>query len=203
MTLTRLMAILLLGAGGQPAPPSADHPGHPDLSGVWVLIGERAAAPGGFRRGPGGRQFPSAGGAEPGAEAAGPGRPSGLEELLRPKVRLDIAQADTVVTVKDDAGWLRYLLPNGKTMREELGQGGPAIVVSRWDKDKLVTERTLGSGILYRETYELDEKAGRLRVEVEFRSERMPKPLTMRREYEREGAGVQSSEFGESRCSRA
>jgi hypothetical protein len=111
---------------------------------------------------------------------------SGLGELLRPKRRLEIGQSDTVVTVKDEAGWLRYLLPNGRTMREELGQGGPAMVVSRWDKKRLVTERTLGGGIVYRETYEVDKKGGRLRLEVELRSARMPRPLRMRREYERE-----------------
>lgn len=186
-----LMVFLLAGAGAGagPAPLSADRPGHPDLSGVWILIEERAGGPGrpgGFRP-PGGRPFPGAGGAEPGAEErSGPERLSGLGELLRPKRRLEIGQSDTVVTVKDDAGWLRYLLPNGRTMREDLGQGGPAIVVSRWDRDRLVTERTLGGGIVYRETYEVDGKAGRLRLEVEFRSGRMPKPLKMRREYERE-----------------
>jgi hypothetical protein len=192
VTLTLLVAVLLLGTGVRPAPPSppsTDRTRHPDFSGVWVLIGERTGAPGGLRRGSGGRQFPGAGGVETGAEAAGPGRPSGLGELLRPKRRLEIEQSDTIVTVKDDAGWLRYLLPNDRAMREELGQGGPAIVVSRWDKNRLVTERTLAGGLVYRETYELDERAGRLRVEVEFRTARMPRPVRVGREYAREGPG--------------
>jgi hypothetical protein len=120
-------------------------------------------------------------GEEPGLRVASP-----LRELLRPKARLEITQGDTIVTVKDDAGWLRYLLPNGKTMREELGQGGPALVVSKWAGDRLVTERTLSGGAVYRETYRLDGKTGRLQLEVEFTTARMPKPVKTKREYERD-----------------
>ncbi len=114
--------------------------------------------------------------------------PPAFRELLRPKTTLEIAQPDTAVTVKDDAGWLRYLLPGKGAMREELGQGGPAVVESSWKKDRLVTERKMDTGETYREEYRLDEKTGRLLLDIEFSNPRSPRPLKMRRTYERPGS---------------
>ena len=105
--------------------------------------------------------------------------PPAFQELLRPKTSLEIAQPDTVVTVKDDAGWLRYLLPGKGTMREELGQGGPAVVESTWKKDRLVTERKMDTGEVYREEYRLDSKKDQLLLEIEFSTPRMQKPLKL------------------------
>lgn len=92
-----------------------------------------------------------------------------------------------MVTIRDDAGWLRYLMMAGKPMREELGQGGPAEVKSSWKTEKLVTERKFDAGGVYRETYSLDTKTGRLRLETDFRAEGMEQSMTRRRTYEREG----------------
>jgi len=112
--------------------------------------------------------------------------PPAFRELLRAKSRLEIARQDTVITVQDDAGWLRYLLPGKGTMREELGQGGPAVVESNWKKDRLVTERRMDSGELYREEYRLDTKKNQLLLDIEFSTPHMQKPLKIRRTYERE-----------------
>ena len=110
-----------------------------------------------------------------------------IRELLRSKSTLVIEQQDTLVSIRDDSGWLRYLLLSGKPMLEELGQGGPAVVKSSWKKAKLVTERKLGGGGVYRESYSLDPKTGRLRLETEFRGKGMDQSVKRSRTYEREG----------------
>ncbi len=163
------------------------------MMGVWVLqqaavsrgegIRSRTRGPGGIGGGGGG----SGGGEGRYGEGMGGGwMPPAFRELLRAKTSLEIAQPDTVVTVKDDSGWLRYLLPGKGTMREELGQGGPAVVESSWKKDRLVTERKMDTGERYREEYRLERKNGRLLLDIEFSTPRMQKSLKMRRTYERQ-----------------
>lgn len=110
----------------------------------------------------------------------------GLGELLRPKPHLTVTQTDTLLTVTDDAGWIRELIPSGERMREELGQGGPAEVETRWKGDKLIAERHLDEGGTYSETYELNRKTGRLSLTVSFKTTRMQRALSGIRIYDRE-----------------
>jgi hypothetical protein len=161
---------------------------HPSLAGTWTLNPElsKTAEPGfGMgRRRPGGE----GGGGEPGGEF--PREPSfggsrGLGELLRPKPQLTISETDTLLTVTDDAGWIRELIPNGVLMREELGQGGPADILTRWKDAKLIAERRLDAGGTYSETYELDRKSGRLRLTVSFKTPRMSRGIGGTRVYDR------------------
>lgn len=108
----------------------------------------------------------------------------GLEELLRAKDQLTITQTDSLITVTDDAGWSRELIPTGQRMREVEGQGGPAEVVTRWKGNELLTERYLDGGGIYRETYSLDRKTHRLTVSMSFKSQRMPRAIEATRVYE-------------------
>jgi len=164
----------------------------PQLAGSWLVNPEKSRDPGlASRRGPGG------GNRRPGGESPGDfgeelqrpvfgGGNRGLGELLRPKQHLVITQSDTLLTVADDAGWIRELIPTGQWMREELGQGGPADVVTRWSGDKLVVERHLDRGGTYREAYQLDRKSGRLTVKLSYKTERMPRAFESTRVYEKE-----------------
>jgi hypothetical protein len=108
-----------------------------------------------------------------------------MRELLRAKQQLEIAQTDTSVTVKDDAGWVRDLVPDGRKVREELSQGGPSEVQSEWKGEKLVTLRKLDQGAEVKETFALDRKTGELVVEVEVKSKQMPRTITIKRVYDK------------------
>ena len=101
-------------------------------------------------------------------------------------VRGAITETDTLLTVRDDAGWIRELIPNGVLMREELGQGGPADVLTRWKGDQLIAERRLDAGGIYSESYALDRKSGRLHVTVSFKTPRMQRGLSGVRVYDRD-----------------
>jgi uncharacterized protein YodC (DUF2158 family) len=70
-------------------------------------------------------------------------------------------------------------------MREELGQGGPAEIVTQWKGDKLVTERFLDGGGTYTESFELNKKTARLTLQMSFRAGRMPRAIESTRVYER------------------
>ena len=182
---------LVLGFHPTVARPAASKP--PLLAGSWLINPERSRDPGlASRRGPGGGSR-RPGGDSPGEFGEEPQRPvfgggnRGLGELLRPKQHLVITQSDTLLTVADDAGWIRELIPTGQWMREELGQGGPADVVTRWSGDKLVVERRLDRGGVYRETFQLDRKWNRLTVKLSYKTERMPRGFESTRVYEKEG----------------
>jgi hypothetical protein len=174
-----------------PFPAASLHPGNPPprFAGTWLINPEKSPHFGpGIRRGPGGRRGEPG---EGGEGAAGgtmrtvlTGGNRGLGELLRPKERLVITQTDTLLTVSDDAGWIRELIPNGQRMREELGQGGPAELETRWDGDQLITERWLDRGGHYRESYALDRKSGRLTVKMSFKTERMSGAIQEKRVYD-------------------
>jgi hypothetical protein len=180
-------------------------PPHPRLSGTWEINLAKSQEqrrtvsggfPGGMGRGPGGRGggFPGrgrggGGGGEPPNEEfpdlSRNGGDPGMRELLRPKQRLEISQTDTTITVKDDAGWVRDLLPDGRKVREELSQGGPAEVESEWKGEKLVSHRKLDEGAEVKETFELNKKTGELVVDVEVKSKRLPRAVTMKRVYDK------------------
>ena len=175
-------------------------PPHPQLSGTWEINvgksqeqqrGMSGGFPGGMGRGPGDRGgggFPGRGrgGGEPPNEEfpdlSRNGGDRGMRELLRPKQRLEITQTDSAITVKDDAGWVRDLLPDGRRVREELSQGGPAEVVSEWKGEKLVSHRKLDEGA---ETFALDKKTGELVVDLEVKSKRLPRAMRMKRVYDK------------------
>jgi len=169
-----------------PQAPRAPAKPPPALAGTWVIDPERTRDPGQrLRRGPGGGR-PAEGGEEDLPRPVFGGGNRGLGELLRPKQRLVITQTDTLLTVADDAGWIRELIPTGQWMREEMGQGGPADVLTRWDGDKLIAERRLDRGGTYREVYQLDRKAGRLTIKFSYSTERMPRGFESTRVYEKE-----------------
>jgi len=181
-------------------------PAHPQLSGTWEINLTKSQEqrrsgsggfPGGMGRGPGGRGggFPGrgrgggGGGGEPPSEEfpdlTRNGGDRGMRELLRPKPHLEIAQTDSSVRITDDAGWERDLLPDGRKVREELSQGGPAEVQSEWKGEKLVSLRKLDQGAEVKETFALDKKTGELVVELEVKSKRMPRAVEMKRVYDR------------------
>jgi hypothetical protein len=179
-------------------------PAHPQLSGTWEINLTKSQEqrrqgyggyPGGMGRGPGGRGggFPGrgrgGGGGEPPNEEfpdlSRNGGDRGMRELLRPKQRLEITQTDSAITVKDDAGWVRDLVPDGRKVREEQSQGGPAEVESEWKGEKLVSHRKLDEGAEVKETFTLDKKTGELVVDLEVKSKRLPRPVTMKRIYEK------------------
>jgi hypothetical protein len=192
------------------------NPGNPPprLAGVWEYNPEksevsRRASGGGFPMG--GRGGPGGGGGYPGGRGGrgggrggrggqggeelppdefptlGPGGTDrGIQELLRAKQRLEINQTDSSVVIRDDAGWEREIYPDGRKMREELSQGGPAEVESRWKGDKLVTDRKLDRGAEISETYSLDRKTGALVVQLEMKSKRMPRTISLKRVYDPE-----------------
>jgi hypothetical protein len=110
---------------------------------------------------------------------------AGLNELLRAKQRLEITLGSDGVTVRDDAGWARTLVPDGGKLRDEDSQGGAAAVETKWKGDKLVTERVLDRRITIKETFSVDRKSKELVVELEMRGERLARPLQMRRVYDR------------------
>jgi len=183
-------ALVLLSLPLAPAAPRAAPKPPPRLDGAWIINPERSRDPSqGSRRGPGGGGRPPGGdGGDIGDEFPRPvlgGGNRGLGELLRAKQHLVITQSDTLLTVADDAGWIRELIPTGQWMREELGQGGPADVVTRWSGSKLVAERQLDRGGTYRETYELDQKRSRLTVKISYKTERMPRGFESTRVYEK------------------
>jgi len=188
-TLGLVPALLLLA---QPVGSTQPSPQHPVLAGLWTLNPQLSKGAGQrFNRGTGGRRGRGEppeeggfGGALP-PERLGGGNRS-LGELLRPKEQLTITQSDTLVTVTDDAGWTRELIPTSQRMREELGQGGPAEIVTRWKGDKLVTARFLDAGGTYSESFELNRKTGRLTLQMSFRAGRMPRAIEATRVYERE-----------------
>lgn len=183
-TVLGFIPALLVLSSAPHAPRAAPKP-RPGLAGVWLIDPQRTRDPGqGMRRGPGGGRRPE-GGEEDFPRPVFGGGNRGLGELLRPKQRLVITQTDTLLTVADDAGWIRELIPTGQWMREELGQGGPADVLTRWDGDKLIAERRLDRGGTYRETYQLDRKAGRLTVKLSYSTERMPRGFESTRVYEK------------------
>jgi hypothetical protein len=166
------------------APARAGDP-PPSLAGSWVLNLEKSQGPRQQTRGYG------SGGGDPGGEFGGgfnrsaPGvLERGLGELLRAKQRLTIAQNDSLLTVTDDAGWIRELIPNGQLMREELGQGGPANVLTRWKGNKLVAERRLDRGGVYRETYSIDTKKGQLTVQTSFTIQGLSRAMETKRVYD-------------------
>ena len=182
--------------------PPGQRPSRPQLAGSWELNPEKSRTeqregisrgyPGGMGRGPGGpggRGFPGRGGGEPPSEEfpdlSRNGGDRGMRELLRPKPHLEIAQTDSSVSITDDAGWERDLLPDGRKVREELSQGGPAEVQSEWKGEKLVSLRKLDQGAEVKETFALDKKTGELVVELEVKSKRMPRPMAMKRVYEK------------------
>lgn len=107
----------------------------------------------------------------------------GVQELLRAKATLVIEQDDSTVTLKDDSGWTRELRPGGGKIREELAQGGPAEVESKWKGDKLVAIRRLDSGAELTERLARDKKTGDLVLEVEFKAARMPRAMQLKRIY--------------------
>jgi len=167
-----------------PSLPSAVRGNAPaNLAGTWRLNSEESRHLGpGIRRGPGGG--PGEEGGTGGLRVVLSAANRGLGELLRPKDYLVITQTDSLLTVRDDAGWIRELIPTGQRMREELGQGGPAELETRWDGNKLVADRWLERGGHYRETYELDRKSGRLSVKVSFKTERMSNAIEEKRVYD-------------------
>ncbi|HEV8356979.1 MAG TPA: hypothetical protein VGQ17_09470 [Gemmatimonadales bacterium] len=182
--------------------PPAQQPSRPHLAGSWELNPEKSQSqqregisrgyPGGMGRGPGGpggRGFPGRGGGEPPSEEfpdlSRNGGDRGMRELLRPKQHLEIAQTDSSVSIKDDAGWERDLLPDGRKVREELSQGGPAEVESAWKGEKLVSHRKLDQGDEVKETFALDRKTGELVVELEVKSKRLPRAMAMKRVYDK------------------
>ncbi len=185
--------VLLVAARSFAASPA--HDPHPQLSGLWTLNPQLTRGAGQhFSRGEGGTgrrgrgQPPDEGGFGGGVvppERLGGGNRS-LGELLRPKEQLNVTQTDSLIIVTDDAGWSRELIPTRQRMREELGQGGPAEIVTQWKGDKLVTERFLDGGGTYTESFELNRKTGRLTVQMSFRAGRMPRPIESTRIYERE-----------------
>ena len=195
------VATLFTAAATSPSP----SPPRPQLAGTWQINAEKSQSqqnrfgggyPGGMGRGPGGRGggFPGrgrggGGGGEPPTEEypdlSRNGGDRGMRELLRAKQRLEIVQTDTSITVKDDAGWVQDLLPDGRKVREELSQGGPAEVQSEWKGEKLVSQRKLDEGAEVKETFELNKKTGELVVELEVKSKRLPRALEMKRVYEK------------------
>lgn len=205
ITSLHLVPALALVAFG--AVPNRDKP-HPRLAGIWEYNPEKSEVsrrgygggfPMGSRGGPGGRGGfpgrPGGGGAGGNGEIPedefpilGPGGTDrGIQELLRAKQRLEITQGDDSLVIKDDAGWEREIYPDGRKMREELSQGGPAEVASRWKGEKLVTTRKLDRGAEITETYSLDRKTGVLVVQVEMRSRRMPRAINLKRVYDAGG----------------
>lgn len=195
-------ALALVALGSAPY----DHP-PPRLAGVWEYNpaksevsrrGYGGGFPMGSRGGPGGGGYPGRGGGEGGRRGGGGGEipedefpmlgpggtDRGIQELLRPKQRLEITQSDSTVMIRDDAGWEREIYPDGRKMREELSQGGPAEVESHWKGEKLVTARKLDSGAQLTETYSLDRKTGALVVQVEMKSRRMPRSISFKRVYD-------------------
>lgn len=185
------LVLVWLGVSAASAAPTVP----PNLAGSWVLNTQNTQRGQGFHRGsgggarrPGGEPGEGGGGFGGGFHAILSGGNRGLGELLRPKQRLLITQTDTLLTVTDDAGWIRELIPSGQRMREELGQGGPAELETHWSGGKLIAERWLERGGYYKETYERDRKSGRLTVKVAFKTERMPNPIDEKRVYDPEPA---------------
>jgi hypothetical protein len=107
----------------------------------------------------------------------------GIQELLRAKAVLVIGQSDSIVVLRDDSGWTRDLRPDGRKIREELAQGGPAEVEAKWKGDKLMTVRRLDSGAELTERFARDKRTGDLAVEVEYKAARMPQAIKLRRIY--------------------
>jgi hypothetical protein len=184
-----ILALVLLASPADSSKP------HPILAGDWLFSSElshnRGQGYGGYGR-PGGGGEPRGGGGEGGGFRGGfsqetlGGANRGVGELLRSKSHLTITQTDTLMTVTDDAGWIRELIPNGEKLREELGQGGPAVVETRWKGDKLIAERELDQGGTYQETYELNRKTDQLILTVSFRTPRMQREMSVARIYERQ-----------------
>ena len=141
-----------------------------DIIGAWqnnADLTEKPAQPGGGEQRGGGRQPP--GGVMPGGGMTGGGRGPGLggppgegrggkdaERMERVRAAMDaamevpqrvtIARSEAGIVITDGDGVSRTLTPDGKTYKSALN-GQRVDVKAKWDRARLVVERSFGGGV--------------------------------------------------------
>jgi hypothetical protein len=104
-------------------------------------------------------------GGDPGSGGGADGMRETMRQLDEPPETLTIKQEDGAFLVGDDAGQIRRLYPDGRTMKTDNGEGQ---VKTRWHGDELVTETIPARGPALRETFAVAPDGRRLFVTTHF-----------------------------------
>ncbi len=189
-----LTLLLPLAARGVRAPA----PQAPTLAGTWTLNEQKSddvrKKMEDFRRGA--SNSPAVAGRPWGRDGANPGRPGtlgagdrgggGPGPAMMPVPRtLAIMVTDSTVFVDPGTGPPALLFTDGRRVEVAERPGAPpSSRTAKWDKQRLVVERNLGSGNRIVERYALDADGAALVVDTEVIMDRLGK-ISFRRVYDR------------------
>lgn len=190
-----IVAVMMSGASGLDARWQTSEPS--DIIGAWqnnADLTEKPAQPGGGDQRGGGRQPP--GGVMPGGGVPGGGRRPGfggppgggpggmdakgmervraaMDAAMEVPVRLTIVRSDAGIEITDGDGVSRTLTPDGKTYKSALN-GQRVDVKAKWDRARLVVERSFGGGVKLTHEYSVTANPRQLIVttKMEGASER-------------------------------
>jgi hypothetical protein len=95
--------------------------------------------------------------------------------------RIDISEDARSVTVTDDSGMVKTWPIDGKKLKDTLADGSEMESILKWQKNDLVYERRLGSGIKLTETYRLGLGGNRLIAFINI--EGLMEPRSFTRQY--------------------
>jgi hypothetical protein len=176
-------ASLTAGLGAQEAPPRG---GEAEIGGDWVL--NRALSDDPTER----IIQPAVPPPVPGSPSSRQpsGRPAGVPPNSAPAVLrrsidgFSIELSDSTVTIAYPDRDLR-LPTDGRRQKVTLPGGGEAEYRAWWEKDALVVERRLESELLLLETYSIQPATGRLHILTRLEGDRLPRPVSFVRVYER------------------
>lgn len=188
--LPRILPLVLLagvsltaGLGAQEVPPRGDEVG---IGGDWVLNRalsddptERIIQPAVPPPVPG-----SPYSREPSGQPAGVPPNSAPAVLRRSIGAFSIALSDSTVTIAYPDRDLR-LPTDGSRQKVTLPGGGEAEYRAWWEKEALVVERRLQGDLLLLETYSIQPATGRLHILTRLEGDRLPRPVSFVRVYER------------------
>jgi len=105
-----------------------------------------------------------------------------LERVLRASELIDMKQVGARLTVSDGAGMTRVVYTDSKIPKRK----DPKAVPFTWDGERLIFDLSSPQTGIMRETYELGDAGTQLIVTTELVLTRLPKPLLIRRAYDKE-----------------
>ncbi len=143
--------------------------------------------------------FQSAGGSRGGRRGGGGGQRGGggggfgdgdqqrtnpMRAAMNAAKLLDISQDDNVLEIGYGGDSVRTLQTNGQKIT--FGEGRrKSEIKSQWKGEKLVVETKMDGGTKVTETYELRDEGTRLQLKVRIENLRFPRPLEIKRIYEK------------------
>ena len=165
---------------------SAATPGHPDITGTWVVNLEQSDKPGDLVQ----RERPQ--GAPGGREQGGGGERReriqiGVAILLRSSVAFKVEETDSTLTLTGAEGITRTFHVDGQERERRIEGLGNVRVKARWRGEKLVIERNLEGGAKITEEFELAPDGRQLFVKMKISGGR--RGLEFRRVYDAANAG--------------